>query len=360
MKIKNAFVAGVFILGVTQVSAASYTLTDLGNGQAIDINELGQVVGGSYLGPTLWNGTTPTFLSGFGGTIAAATATNDTGLVVGYSFTLVNPISQAFLWNGTTTTSLGNLDGLQRSSWAWGVNNSGQVVGSISADHNGNQAILWNGITPTVLGGLGGTTSAARAINEAGQVVGMSTTIGNAVQAVHWNGTTPVVLGSLGGTNSIATGNNNAGQAVGSSQTTGNTSWQAVLWNGTTPTALSGLGGTQSEAEDINNVGQVVGYSYTASGAMHAAMWEMQNGSMVLTDLNTLIDPALGFTLAGANAINDKGQIVGLGYNSLGQQEAFILSVAVVPEPATYAMMLAGLGLLGFVRFRSLQMPTSL
>jgi len=63
--------------------------------------------------------------------------------------------------------------------------------------------------------------------------------------------------------------------------------------------------------------------------------------------------------------INNNGQIVGWGYleNDPGNRHAFLLSftsdtvftpqdfyVPNIPEPSTYLMLLAGLGLLGFMR----------
>lgn len=46
-----------------------------------------------------------------------------------------------------------------------------------------------------------------------------------------------------------------------------------------------------------------------------------------MLDLNSLLkDSGSGWTLEVANAINDKGQIVGYGLNPLGQTEAFLLT----------------------------------
>jgi probable HAF family extracellular repeat protein len=50
-------------------------------------------------------------------------------------------------------------------------------------------------------------------------------------------------------------------------------------------------------------------------------------------DLNDLLLNASGWTLTEAAAINDNGQIVGLGRNGLGQTEAFLLTP--VPLPGT-------------------------
>jgi hypothetical protein len=43
-----------------------------------------------------------------------------------------------------------------------------------------------------------------------------------------------------------------------------------------------------------------------------------------MTDLNTLINPTLGWTLYIANAINDKGWIAGIGSLN-GKQHMFLL-----------------------------------
>jgi probable HAF family extracellular repeat protein len=67
-----------------------------------------------------------------------------------------------------------------------------------------------------------------------------------------------------------------------------------------------------------------------------------------MIDLNTLIDPASGWTLQYASAINDVGQIVGYGLNPSGQQDAFLLDP--VPEPGT--MPLLALGGLSLLRWR--------
>ena len=60
-----------------------------------------------------------------------------------------------------------------------------------------------------------------------------------------------------------------------------------------------------------------------------------------------------GWVLKQANGINDNGWIVGNALNTLLgiSSHAFLLSitsVAAVPEPETYAMLIAGLGLIGF------------
>src|SRR5215203_287460 len=79
----------------------------------------------------------------------------------------------------TTTTSyykvedLGTLGGSR--SWASAINDSGQVVGySYLAGDQNNHAFLYKDGKMTDLGTLGGTSSEAKGINKSGQVVGWS------------------------------------------------------------------------------------------------------------------------------------------------------------------------------------------
>jgi hypothetical protein len=52
--------------------------------------------------------------------------------------------------------------------------------------------------------------------------------------------------------------------------------------------------------------------------------WIWSNGTF--QDLNNLIPSGSGFTLDNATAINDNGQIVATGRNSVGQEHTFLLS----------------------------------
>jgi hypothetical protein len=58
-----------------------------------------------------------------------------------------------------------------------------------------------------------------------------------------------------------------------------------------------------------------------------------------------------GWVLINSEAINNSGWIIGQAYNtSLDLEHAFVLSP--VPEPGTYALLLAGLGMICFMRYR--------
>ena len=146
---------------------------------------------------------------------------------------------------------------------------------------------------------------------------------------------------------SWATGINNAGQAAGVNLITEH----ATIWDGATQTDLGTLGGNSSAALSINNFGQVVGWSNIFGySTLHATIW---NGTTP-TDLNNFLSMSevnAGWYLEYAQGINDNGWIVGNAHNSItGLDHAFLLTP--VPEPETYAMFLAGLGLMGFIARR--------
>jgi hypothetical protein len=65
-----------------------------------------------------------------------------------------------------------------------------------------------------------------------------------------------------------------------------------------------------------------------------------------MTDLNSLVKLENGTFLAEATGINDRGQII----TNASDGHSYLLTP--VPEPETYAMFLAGLGVMGFIARR--------
>lgn len=96
-------------------------------------------------------------------------------------------------------------------------------------------------------------------------------------------------------------------------------------------TYLGTLGGGYGSATAINDTGQVVGYSETTGGIRHAFITGPNGVGM--TDLNSYVNLPDGLYLSNAIDVNNRGQVL----------------ATIIPEPASYALMLVGLGLVGFM-----------
>ncbi|MBS0497529.1 MAG: PEP-CTERM sorting domain-containing protein [Proteobacteria bacterium] len=203
----------------------------------------------------------------------------------------------------------------------------------------------------------GGDYSTAYSINDAGQVAGVSSIPGSASQHAFITGPNGVGMTDLGTlsstTHSIARDINNSGQVAGFSgfydDFIGFYSAQAFATgaNGAGMTGLSAL--IDSRADGINDLGQMIGGINNFCDFCDHSSFLYSDG--VITDLS-LLEPvvAAGWSELSAVGINNHGQIVGWGHlesSPGGGSRAFLLSpIVAVPEPTTYGMLLAGLGLL--------------
>ena len=334
------------VVGNAYGNTIQYTATDLGNlgGNIIAVsglNNSGQVVGASYTSAGaeqafLYSGGVMHDLGPTGGA-SWAEGINNSGQVAGWYST---GSDFAFLYTGGVMKNIGTLGGYEADGF--GINNSGQIVGS-SMDVNDNwRAFLYSGGAMTNLQTLGGNYSTANAINNEGQIVGAADLSSGITHAFLYSGGQMHDLGPAGSLESYACAINDNGQVVGFSG-------HAFLYSGGQMHDLGTLGDqwTYSRGLGINNNGQIVGDSYYTindGNALVSCAIVYSNGTM--TDLNSLVALS-AWTLESAGAINDKGQIVATGVNSSGQIDAFLLTP--VPEPSTFVLLgVAAIGLMGW------------
>jgi len=165
-----------------------------GTSMGYGINNSGQVTGYSYAPGT--NGPYHAFLysSGagmqdigtLGGTGSAARGINDSGQVTGYSNLPGDATYHAFVYSAASgMKDLGTLGG--NSSDARAINNSGQVTGYALTANGASHAFIYSNGKMTDLGTLGGSyiSSFGYGINKYGQVVGCSGFAGDVNSAIN-------------------------------------------------------------------------------------------------------------------------------------------------------------------------------
>jgi probable HAF family extracellular repeat protein len=177
------------------------------------------------------------------------------------------------------------------------------------------------------LGSLGGVDGFTVGLNNRGQVVGGSSVASNP-GACYLGGTTEfnnnpdchpflwddgklidLKISTTGGSPANVVAINEAGEIVGGGAFP-NAPFDAYLWRNGVATDLGNLGDCLSEGSSINSHGQIVGKTHLCDFTFsHAFLWE--DGSIV--DLDTLIPPESSLRLVWAIAINERGEIAGIG-----------------------------------------------
>ncbi len=194
----------------------------------------------------------------------------------------------------------------------------------------------------------GGYYSYAYGINNSGQVVGSSTTASGDQHAFLYSGGTMIDLGTLpGGSNSYAAGINNSGQVVGSSDFNGNPSFvsHAFLYSAGALTDLNNLVSLPSGVYltypiGINDLGQIAANGSNGHGYL------LTPGNSLLTILNpfapyalfqqpppTLDVPAVLSSPPATSLAADGESAVVLAYQSTS------------PQPVAFALSASGTGL---------------
>ena len=329
-------------------------------------------------------------LGEFTNSLDAVSAINSPGQFVGAL--KINGFYRAVLYGGAWT-NLGTLGGT--SSFGLGMNDALRVVGR-SRLTNGtvNRAFLWtpggtNGIASNPqmkdLGSLGGAAAEADDINTSGQIAGYSQTTGED-HAFRYSGGTMTDIGNLLPMNdySYGSGINDAGHVTGTDYPKTFGSASAFLYNGSSMSALAFSGWTFTYGQAINNTDRIVGYvSNSAGTASHAYRYaggfvdlgtlggnfsyanSINNSNVIvgfstdasntthyafictnttLSNLNNQVDDSgADWVLNEAWAVNDSGQIIGLGTIN-GEQHAFLLAKfppSITNQPASQTVALS-------------------
>ena len=317
--------------------ATQYVITDLGtlfgtgSSSAYDVNDVGQVTGWSSSPVATYeeffweNGVMTEVTPGrrsSGGGISNPSAEHPTYVVGGVQY--VGSSYHAFYWS--VEGGLVELSQLG-PGYATGVNDKGAVVGWMGAgDVDQYDAFVYH-ISKRPSGnylvnlGLGLPYD----INESGLVVGMACDGSTGFWPCMWVGTTRSSL-SIYGRDGRALAVNDLGQIVGYEDDL------PFLWHSGTVTYLPTLG-DDGQPWDINNQGTIVG---TSEG--RACLWE----GGVIYDLNDLVIGGQHWTLYGAQGINEEGQIVGYGQNSLYNYVTRAFLLTPIPEPGVFALVALG------------------
>lgn len=327
------------LLGAQATASPSYSARGLSWDDGVEsningINKHGHTIGTSYGGGSVPASTDWGAIAGSMRTnneyLSWGTGLNDTGLASGYTLAYAGSYSYTSAVVGTQLMYAN----ASIESAALGVNNHGVAVGYAKADTTGNpkfdmgkpdHATVWTGLTASDIHPVGATRSYARSINDAGQIAGEVDGV-----VARWDHGTVSYLG-----NGKAAGINSLGAVLG------NSNGKVMVWDSL---GAHDLGAGTAGA--INQLGQVVG---SVNG--RATLWS----DGLVYDLNSFLSSAMisaGWLLYQATGINDTGYIAANGYNSLlGVSQGYLLSpnalLAAVPEAQTWAMLLAGLCLVG-------------
>lgn len=293
------------------------------------LNNLGIVVGYAIANgisyPVVWIGRRGFNLAAPGEINGVALDINDVGKIVGSVYVEAASREEASSWFLGRRRNLGSLGDAGTSAGARGINRSGLIVGGSGIAGGGaSYAVVWDRGAPRALPTIGGNIGGAARVSDRGDIVGASTGTDGQQHASLWRPDGSITdLGTLGGRQSWATDINNRGTVVGYSFRSGDVDIAAVVWRSGAIAELPGLGGTNSQANGINEHGQIVGNASTIENRQYGVTWF--NDSPVRLD-SLLDDESQGIAVANAYAINERGQIAAVRNLSDGGSEPLLLT----------------------------------
>lgn len=324
------------IVSPTVAAGVRYRVIDLGRMRMstymipVAINNLGQIAGwekgktgASFRHGFLWLHSRFTDLGQ-----GAVFALNNHGDVVGRREKNLNNAYQAefrsYYRHAGKTTVLAP----EYGSFDWGmdmvaVNDNGYVLfgGTVSLWRNGHVIDSKPGSTDQARQGYG------QALNNRQEIAGF----GQHGDVVLWTGDAEYsLIPAANEVESTVTGLNDSEQAIGwmdhpspTASDPMNSKLQAFLTSKTGTQVLPLCAGdAYAVALGINAEEDVVGKSGRHGHYSHAVLW--QNGQVI--DLNDRIPAHSGWILESAHAINDRGQIVGVGTHNGKHFQAFLLT----------------------------------
>jgi len=222
----------------------------------------------------------------------------------------------------------------------WDLNGRGQVVGLLP----GRDPTLWQAFVYTpaaglrTLGTLGGGRSSASSISESGVVVGNAQLEGAATEDLghafiyDTREASPtvrdlnIVVDARGWVLQAANDVNESFIVGYGLRGTGKRAYRVDVATGKVIDLGTIPGGGDSVAWGVDAYGDVVGWAQDATDHNNAFAYSPGLGGM--RRLSDLVDPALGWQLVQAHAVNAHGMIVGWGYHN-GAPRGFKLALSV-------------------------------
>lgn len=223
----------------------------------------------------------------------------------------------------------GEYGGYYSDAWAYGLSDSGHVVGQATGSLDGRvRAYVWQGGVQQELGTFGGAGSSAVAVNNKGVAVGTADLPDGSYHGFVYRQGVMHDLGTLGGALSWANAINDKGQVVGGAQLADGSSRAFVHARGSM-TVLPTPEGAPAAAWDINRSGVVLG-AYTTDRS-HPFLYdgsELRDVEGLLTDHARAL-----WTLTGVSAVNDKGWLLASGHQAGDLHDTVLLLKPVRAAP---------------------------
>jgi probable HAF family extracellular repeat protein len=298
----------------SQSMAQTYSVTDLGTlpgnavSQAAALNDAGEAAGVSS-GSTgevavIFDGGKVTDISRAGNTVSP-TAINASGEIAGYKIIQSHPNSEAhaFLYSNGKMTNITSASLFPAGTEAYGIDNSGEVVGTGYLSASNFHAFLYSRGKMTDLGPSGAYQATAYAINTSGQIVGTyALNSGASGTFLYTDGMMTLLPAASSSSTGYGSAINDKGEIAGYLFV--DASYHAAQFSNGIWTDLGTIPGAGlNVAQGINLSGQIVGTSRfpsTYKPFRAGKQVPFVSTASGLVDLNTLIPSGTGFTLTEA------------------------------------------------------------